>query len=55
MLPSHRLESIALVLVLTLLGINFAYKLVSLTRLYSLQTPEPINGQPFSQSSVRTC
>ncbi len=46
LLPSHRLEPAVLVLVLSLLGMNFVYKLVSLTRLYSLPTPEPVNGQP---------
>ncbi|KAI0354434.1 hypothetical protein OH77DRAFT_1521711 [Trametes cingulata] len=41
---AHRLESVVYVAVLTLLGLNFTYKVVSLTRLFHLPTAEPIDG-----------
>ncbi|KAI0668224.1 hypothetical protein C8Q78DRAFT_980708 [Trametes maxima] len=44
MAKTRRLETVILLAVITLLGLNFGYKLVSLTRLYYAPTAPPING-----------
>ncbi|KAH9850980.1 hypothetical protein C2E23DRAFT_733937 [Lenzites betulinus] len=44
MQSSRRIELFAIALMCTLLGANFAYKLVSLVRLYHAPSPAPMNG-----------